>query len=70
VEQNKVIVDLDEEIRVSAYGHHLQHWDQYIDMDSDWYRALIDVCAKYKAMGFVTYYENGTWWAAKTSTKS
>jgi len=61
----EIIVNLEEEIRFRAYEHHLQHADQYADVDGDWYKAVPEICARYEAEGYETYTEAGTWWARR-----
>ena len=64
--KKEIIVNLEDDIRFRSYELHLQHCDQYTDVDGDWFKALPEVCARYEAMGYKTYMENGYWWARKT----
>jgi len=58
-------VNLDEEIRLRAYGLFEERNGQNGDRDGDWYKAVIEVCARYQDSGHETYPENGSWWARK-----
>jgi len=60
---SKKTVNLDEEIRLRAYELYVERG--YIDgnMAEDWYKALVEVCAKYESAGGQTYFENEYWWA-------
>jgi len=62
----ETVVYLEEEIRFRAYEYSLQRNGQDGNMDEDWYKGLIDVCAKYEADGYRTYKEDGCWWARKS----
>ena len=58
-------VNLDEEIRFRAYMLYIDHGYQNGNEENDWYTAVGDICAKYEADGYKTYYEDGSWWAKK-----
>jgi len=65
--KSEIIVNLEEEIRFRAFEHHLQHCDQYVDVDKDWYEALPEICARYEALGYEVYTKDGIWFARKFS---
>jgi len=58
-------VNLDEEIRLRAYGLYEERNGQNGDADGDWYKAVVEICGKYEAAGYGTYAETGSWWARK-----
>jgi len=66
---SKKTVNLDEEIRLRAYEFYLERGSVDGDAEGDWYRALIDVSAKYKAAGYQVYFEDEYWWASLQETK-
>ena len=63
------VVNLEEEIRLCAYGHFLARDGQNGDAYGDWCKAVVDVCAIYEANGFETYPEDESWWARRESSK-
>ena len=56
-------VNLEEEIRNRAYELYVERHGQSEDAYEDWCRAVIEICAKYKADGYETYSEDMVWWA-------
>jgi hypothetical protein len=59
--------NLEEEIRRRAYELYLQRSGQNGDADGDWYAAVSEICARYKALGFKVNPEDGCWWACLTT---
>ena len=57
------VVNLDEEIRYCAYMLSLKHNDYNRDMDGDWHKAVCEISARYKALGYKVYFAEGYWWA-------
>jgi len=66
IEVTVITVNLDPEIRFRAYEHHLSHCWEYVDVDGDWYKAVVDINTKYEGMGYQTYSLDGIWWAKKS----
>jgi len=58
-------VNLDEEIRLRAYGLYEERYGQNGNAEGDWYKAVIEICAKYEASGYETYTETYSWWARR-----
>jgi len=65
----KKVVNLEEEIRLRAYELYQERNGQNGDAAGDWYRAVIDVSARYEPAGYQVYTEDGTWWASLQETK-
>jgi hypothetical protein len=65
---SETIVNLDEEIRFRSYELYLERKGQSENAEEDWYRAVIEVCARYEADGYQTYAADGSWWARKSFT--
>ena len=66
-ETTEEIINLEEEIRRRAYFRSQDH--DYSDVDQDWFVELPNVRREYEEKGYITYIENGTWWAKKTVVK-
>ena len=56
-------VNLEEEIRRRAYELYLAREGQNGDADTDWYKAVPEICARYEAAVYDVYTEDGYWWA-------
>ena len=63
-------VNLEEEIRLRAYELYQERCGRDENAYEDWCRAVIEVCARYKASGYETYAENENWWARRESRES
>jgi hypothetical protein len=59
------IVNLDDEIRLCAYGLYQQRNGQSEDAVWDWHTAVRYICSWYEADGYQTYTENESWWAKR-----
>jgi hypothetical protein len=64
-----ITVNLDEEIRVTAYGLCLQRGGQNGDAQGDWYAAVRAVSARYEAEKYQVHTEAGSWWARRSSSR-
>jgi hypothetical protein len=60
-----VTVNLEEQIRFRAFELYLQRNGQSENADEDWYRAVVEISAKYEAAGYQVYIASGYWWARK-----
>ena len=67
VVMNDVFVYLEDEIRFHAYELYLLRNGQNENAVEDWCRSVHEICAKYGADGYLTYMEEGCWWARKSS---
>ena len=63
------IKNLEEEIRLCAYGHFLARDGQDGNAYGDWCKAVVEVCAIYEANGYETYPEDDSWWARRESSE-
>jgi hypothetical protein len=70
MKKNELIVNLDAEIRYRAYILYLLRYGQNEDHINDWYRAVTEICGRYDASGYQTYYSDGSWWARKSMVLS
>ena len=68
VAMSYTLVNLDEEIRFRAYELYLERYGQNENAYEDWCKAVIEVCARYNAIGYETYPENESWWARRDSS--
>jgi len=59
-------VNLDEEIRLRAYELSQQRNGQGDYRDQDWYNALREISAWYKACGHSVFSDGGCWWASRS----
>jgi len=65
--KTEIKVNLDEEIRFRAYElSERRHWHGDY-MEQDWYDAMREISALYIYQGYTVYFEDGYWWAAKSS---
>ena len=60
---SEISVSLEEEIRRRAYELYLAREGQNGDADTDWYKAVPEICARYEASVYEVYTEDGYWWA-------
>ena len=63
VAASEISVSLEEEIRRRAYELYLAREGQNGDADTDWYKAVPEICARYQAAVYEVYTEDGYWWA-------
>jgi len=59
-------VNLDEEIRLRAYELSQQRDGQGDYREQDWYNALREISAWYKACGHSVFSDGGCWWASRS----
>ena len=59
------VVNLEEEIRFRAYELYVERSGQNGDAYGDWCKAVFEICARYKTVGYETYTEDKNWWARK-----
>jgi len=59
-------INLDEEIRLRAYELSQQRGGQGDYRDQDWYNALREISAWYKACGHSVFSDGGCWWASRS----
>ena len=61
------VVNLEEEIRFRAYELYLERGGQNGDAYGDWCKAVLEICARYVAVGYEVYTEDNNWWARRNS---
>jgi hypothetical protein len=60
------MVNLDEEIRLRAYELSQQRGGQDDYREQDWYNAVREISAWYKACGHSVFSKDGCWWASRS----
>jgi len=59
-------VNLDDEIRFRAYELSIQRNEQGDYREQDWYNAVREISAWYKASGHSVFTDGGCWWASRS----
>jgi len=59
-------VNLDDEIRFRAYELSIQRDEQGDYREQDWYNAVREISAWYKASGHSVFTDGGCWWASRS----
>ena len=60
------MVNLEEEIRLRAYDLSQQRGGSGDYRDQDWYNAVREISALYKARGYSVFIDKGCWWASRS----